>query len=336
MCLALTTPLCSSLFAQEAKEPLTRFEFEEPQMGVPFRIVLYAPNSSGAEAAAQAAFKRVAQLNEIMSDYETDSELNELSRTSGKGQAVHLSDDLWFVLEQAERFGEMSGGAFDITVGPVVSLWRKARRVRELPDSPHLKQALAAVGYKKLRLNSHDRTAELLVPGMKLDLGGIAKGYALDQEIKVLAAQGIEHALVSGGGDLAVSEPPPGQPGWRIEIAPLDVPNAPPRKFVRLKNAALATSGDLFQHLEIDGKRYSHVVDPRTGIGLTDHNLVTIIAPDGMTADALAKVVGVLGAEKGFPIIQKVAQVEARTVRKPADIVELKETPGFEQFYEQP
>jgi thiamine biosynthesis lipoprotein len=329
--------LFSNAQVQSSKEALNRFEFERPEMGVPFRIVLYAPDAQKAEAAAQAAFHRVADLNQIMSDYETDSELNELSRTSGKGQSVHVSDDLWTVLEQAQHFAELSDGAFDITVGPVVSLWRKARRTHELPDANRLAEALKAVGYKKVRLNPKDHTVELLVSGMKLDLGGIAKGYALDQEIKVLNARGIERALVSGGGDMSLSDAPPGQSGWRIEIAPLDVPNAPPKRFARLAQMGLATSGDLFQHLEINGKRYSHVVDPHTGIGLTDHSLVTIIAPNCMTADAVAKIVGVLGPERGLKILaQSIPSVEAHVVRKPDDQIELKESPGFGRFCEKP
>lgn len=320
--------------AGDSAESLKRFEFEEPQMGVPFRIVLYAADAAQAEAGARAAFKRVAELNQIMSDYETDSELNELSRTSGKERDVHVSEDLWTVLERAQYFSSLSDGAFDVTVGPVVSLWRKARRVHELPEEWRVKDALRAVGFRKMLLNPKDHAVTLLVPNMKLDLGGIAKGYALDQEIKLLTERGISSALVTGGGDMAMSNPPPGQSGWRIEIAPLDAPNAPPKKFVRLSRAGLATSGDLFQHLEIQGKRYSHVIDPRTGIGLTDHSLVTIIASDCTTADALAKVVGVLGPDKGLKIIEQLSNVEAHTMRMPGDEIETKESPGFNKFCE--
>jgi FAD:protein FMN transferase len=320
--------------AQETSGALQRFEFTEPEMGVPFRIVLYAPDAETGQAAARAAFNRVAQLNEVMSDYETDSELNELSRTSGQGKAVRVSDDLWRVLDRARQVAELSEGAFDITVGPTVSLWRRARRAQRLPDPERLAEALKAVGYKKVRLNPGDHTVELLVPGMKLDLGGIAKGYALDEALKVLAARGITHALITGGGDMAMSNPPPGQTGWRIEIAPLDVPNAPPKRFVRLANRALATSGDVFQRLEIDGRRYSHIVDPHTGVGLTDHSLVTVIAPDCTTADALATAVSVLGPEKGLKLIEQIPGTEAHLVRKPGEQIQAIESSRFRKFYE--
>ena len=143
-------------------EHLARFESSKPQMGAPFRIVLYARDAVQAETAAQAAFRRVEALNQILSDYETDSELSRLSRTAGSGKAVPVSNDLWRVLVQAQRFAELSNGAFDITVGPCVNLWRKARREKKLPDPARLAEALRAVGYRKLELRN--RTARLLVP----------------------------------------------------------------------------------------------------------------------------------------------------------------------------
>jgi thiamine biosynthesis lipoprotein len=303
-------------------------------MGVPFRIVFYASDGPSATNAATAAFARVAELNRIMSDYETDSELNELSRTAGQGKAVPVSDDLWRVLERGQTLAEQTDGAFDITVGPAVSLWRKARRTQQMPEPEKLNNALRAIGYRKLRLHPQTRSVELLVAGMKLDLGGIAKGYAIDEALEVLTARGIARALVAGAGDMAVTDPPPGQTGWRVEIAPLDVPNAPPPQFVRLNRVALATSGDVFQHLEVDGHRYSHIVDPRTAIGLTDRSLVTIIAPDCMTADSLATAVSVLGPAKGLKFVNQVPKTEAHLVRKPKAELEVLQSEGFMQYLE--
>lgn len=325
--------VATAMAADPAAPDLKRFEFTEPEMGVPFRMVLYSPEASAAQAAARAAFDRVAQLNQIMSDYETDSELNELSRTAGQGKAVHVSDDLWIVLSQAQQWSERSNGAFDVTVGPAVVLWRRARRTQQMPEPARLAEAQKAIGFRNMRLDPQNHTVELLVKGMKLDLGGIAKGYGVDQALHVLKTRGINRALVAGAGDIAVADPPPGQPGWRIEIAPLDVTNAPPKKFVFLTNAALATSGDVFQRLEIEGRRYSHVVDPRTGIGLTDHSLVTIIAHDCTTADALAKVVSVLGPQQGLKVVEDTPDTEAHIVRRPNDQIEAVESSGFRKFY---
>ncbi len=303
-------------------------------MGLPFRIVLYAPDQRTADGAADAAFARIKELNNVLSDYDEASELSRLSRTSGSGQTIHVSDDLWFVLKRSQEISGQSNGAFDITVGPLVQLWRRARRQRQLPDPALIQEALKAVGFRKVRLDARRQTAALLVPDMGLDAGGIAKGYAVDEALKVLRTHGVTRALVTGGGDMAAGDPPPGKNGWRIEVAPLDATNAPPARFVSLALAALATSGDLFQHVVIDGERYSHIVDPRTGMALTDHSLVTVIARDCTTADGFAKVVSVLGTSNGFKVLRKNRGVEAHLVRKPGETIETSETAGFKAFYE--
>lgn len=326
--------LCSCAPFAANPPAISRYEFTEPQMGLPFRMVLYAESKAQADAASAKAFARIKQLNDILSDYDPDSELSKLSRTSGSGESVRLSKDLWTVLKRAQELAGRSRGAFDVTVGPEVNLWRKARRERKMPDETKLSAARAAVGYKKLQLDSRNHTAKLLVPNMRLDLGGIAKGYAVDEALKVLRQNKIQSALVSGGGDLAVSDSPPGKKGWRIEIAPLDTPDASPKKFVLLRNAALATSGDVFQHLEIGGKRYSHIVDPRTGIGLTDHGLVTIIAKNCATADSLATAASVLGPEAGMKLIEETPGAEIHLMRKPAEKIEAFESRGFKNFHE--
>jgi len=332
---ALLLFLAASRAVPHATGP-NRFEFTEPQMGVPFRIVLYAPDKPTADQAARAAFGRITQLNDILSDYDTDSELSRLSQTAGSGRAVQASADLWFVLKRSQELAQRTDGAFDVTVGPVVSLWRKARREKRLPAPAKLAEALKAVGYRNLVLDPQCHAARLLVPYMRLDLGAIAKGYAVDAALKVLRARGVTRALVSGGGDMVAGDPPPGKRGWRIEVAPLDVTNAPPARFVLLANAGLATSGDLFQHLEIDGKRYSHIVDPHTGIGLTDHSLVTVIAPDGITADGLSTAISVLGPEAGARLVEKTRGAAVHMVRMPGDRIEMAESSRFKRFYEAP
>lgn len=317
-------------FSSSASE---RFEFTEPQMGVPFRLVLYAADRAQAEAAARAAFARIAALNAIMSDYDSDSELSRLSQTSGTGQEVKLSDDLWTVLARAQDLARRTDGAFDVTVGPCVHLWRKARRDRALPDPARLARARAATGWQHLELDAKQRTARLRVPGMRLDLGGIAKGYAVDEALKVLASRGIRRALVSGGGDLAVSHPPPGQPAWRIEVAAPDAPDAPPARHVLLRRTGLATSGDLFQHVQIGAVRYSHIVDPRTGLGLTDRSQVTVIARDCLTADSLSTAISVLGPERGLALANA-SCAGVYLARQPAGRVEVVENRRFRRWLE--
>jgi thiamine biosynthesis lipoprotein len=309
-----------------AAEPLQKFVFEKAEMGLPFRVSLYAADEATAKAAADAAFERVAVLNSILSDYDPDSELSRLSRTAGQGKAVPVSRTLWPLLVRGQALAARSEGAFDITVGPLVNLWRRARRKQELPSPEWIAEAKARVGYQNLRLDPAQRTAELLVPEMRLDLGSIGKAFAVDQALVVLRERGLSQALVGGSGDMAAGEAPPGQPGWRVEIAPLDASGAPPPQIIFLKNGGIATSGDAFQRVEIGGKRYSHIVDPRTGLGLTDHALVTVIAPDVATANGLTTSVSVLGPERGLPLVEETPGAAAHIVRQPDGKVEISES----------
>ena len=323
---------CTRLFPHTYLHP-QRFEFSRPEMGVQFRIVLYDDWPRGATNAAEAAFKRIEDLNAICSDYDSDSELSQLSLSSGQRKKVRVSDDLWRVLQISRDLFNKSDGAFDITVGPFVNLWRKARRDQKMPDPAILAEAKARVGFGKIRFFENEQSVELLVPNMRLDLGGIAKGYAVDEAMKVLAWHGIHICLVAGSGDIAVGEAPPGKPGWRVEITPLDIPDGPAKSFVLLKNAGISTSGDLSQRLEIGGVRYSHIVDPRTGVGLTDHSLVTIIGKNSVMADGLDTTVSVLGPEKGLKLVKATRGAEARIVRAPGPKLEVYETRGFKKFY---
>lgn len=302
-------------------------------MGMSFRIVLYAADRATAEKAAELGFERLRQLNDIMSDYDPDSELSRLSRTSGKGEEVAVSPDLWFVLERAQELARRSDGAFDVTVGPYVNLWRRARRQGKLPEPSRLAQARLSVGYQHVRLNPNRHGVTLLAPDMRLDLGGIAKGYAVAEALKVLRGAGCGQALVEGGGDMALGDPPPGKPGWRVQLASLDVTNSPPARFLSLKNVSISTSSDEYQRLEIDGKRYSHIVDPRTGIGLTDHSLVNVIAREGIDADSLTKVVAVLGPKRGLPLVEATRGAVGRIIRNPGgDKIEVTESRGFRRL----
>jgi thiamine biosynthesis lipoprotein len=308
-----------------------RFEFTQIQMGMPFRIVLYAPDADSANAAARAAYARLRELNGIMSDYEPDSELMRLCRTAGSGKAVPVSPDLLAVLSRAQALSEKSHGAFDVTVGPVVRLWRKARKTNKFPAEEELAAARELVGYRNLRIDEKAGTVELLKRGMQIDLGGIAVGYAIDDVLRLLKARGIESALIDGSGDIGISDAPPGTAGWRIGIAPVDADKEPSR-YVILKNAAVTTSGDAFQFVEFAGKRYSHIVDPKTGLGLVDRVSVTVLARNCTIADSYTKAVAVLGPEKGLALIDETPGAAAIVVRAPQGKVETFESKRLREF----
>jgi len=300
---------------------LSRFEFSGVEMAVPIRIVLYAGDKETAAGAAEAALKRIGQLNDILSDYDPESELRRLCVTSGPGNPVPVGPDLWKVLTAAQSLSKRSDGAFDVTVGPVVRLWRRARRQTALPSEERLRAARQLVDYRLVRLHPDRRAVELGQADMRLDLGGIAKGYAVDEALAVLREHGITRALVDAGGDLAVGDPPPDRPGWRIAVARL-ANDGPPSDYLQLVNRAVATSGDAWQFVEIDGWRYSHIVDPHTGVGLTDHASVTVVAADCITADSLASAVSVLGPQKGLALIEATPEAAALIVRAPEGTVQ--------------
>ena len=322
------------LFAAALHAEPQKFAFEKAEMGIRFTVTLFAEKEDAAKADADAAFARIAELNAVFSDYEEDSELSRLSRTSGSGKVVLLSPQLWHVLARARAFAERTGGAFDPTCGPLTAVWRRARRKSELPSASLVQEMKARCGWEKLALFPDATSARLSAPDMRLDLGAIAKGYACDEALKLLRERGHKIALVAGAGDMAAGDPPPGRKGWRIAIDPLDAENGaavPARIVVEIANCGLATSGDRFQRLEVGGKRYSHILDLRTGKPMEDHCLVTVIAADCMSADALSTALSVLGPKEGAVLATEQKAV-ARWQRQPAQAVEITAMPGWEKW----
>ncbi len=288
---------------------LLPFEAVEPHMGTLVRIRLYAHDQSQAQVAFRAAFDRIRQLDEILSDYRPDSELNQVCRTA-VGKPLKVSADLFTVLAASRSLAEESGGAFDITLGPVIRLWRQARTSGVLPDPQAIREASQRCGFRKLRLDATAHTAELAQAGMQLDVGGIAKGYAADAAIEVLKQRGIASALAAVSGDLACSAAPPGRKGWRISLDSFS-------RVVELTDSAVSTSGNSEQHLDVDGKRYSHIIDPATGMGLTTDITVSVIAPRGITADGLSTAISVLGRERGIALARRHPGVTALVTHNP-------------------
>ena len=310
----------------DSTQQLHRFEFKQPHMGALFTLILYAPDEPAARHASDAAFARIAALESIMTDYDPESELMRLCQQP-VGRPVRVSDELFEVLEKSQRVAELSEGAFDVTIGPVIRLWRRTRRTTELPSAEVLARAQAAVGWRKLKLDGRQKTATLAVPNMQLDLGGIGKGFAADKALEVLKQHGVTRALIAASGDIAVSDPPPGQRGWRVSIGTPDFATdgtnqasqqrsgvqtgGPMVRTLLLKNAAVSTAGDSEQFVEIGGVHYSHIVDPRTGVGLTNRLQVSVIARRATDADAFDTTVRVLGVERGLALIESQPRLAA-------------------------
>ena len=310
--------ICSPVLCSGQASGVRRYEYSIERMGTRVRVVLYARDERAGQRAANAAFERIEELEQAMSDYREDSELNRLSREAvNRPQGV--SPELFYVLELAQNFSRLSAGGFDITIGPVVRLWREARRTHHLPSAEEIAQARALVDYRHLELDAATRTVMLKRPGMQLDLGGIAKGYAADEAMGIMQRHGIHSALVALGGDIRVMGSPPGARGWKIDIENPDPRGRNPLCSVTLKDAAISTSGDTHQFLELGGKRYSHIIEPTSGMALGDAAGTTVIAQDGISADALATALSVMPPDDGLKMIESVEGASAFLVRRTAN-----------------
>ena len=300
-----------------AQAALQRFEGVEPHMGTLVSITVFAPDAAKARVAFRAGFDRIRQLNETLSDYLPDSELSRVTRDAVR-RPVPLSADLFAVLKASHRLSIATGGAFDVTQGPVIRLWREARKTRRVPDADALREAAARSGYAHMHLDEAHRTVSFDIAGMQLDVGAIGKGFAASEALAAITRTGIRRALVAVSGDLAFGEPPPGQPGWRIRIHDGDIGDASIPPLLRLSNMAVSTSGNAEQHLDADGRRYSHVIDPASRTGLLDDITVTVISRHGVDADGLDTAIGVLGVERGLALVERDHEAAALIVlRKP-------------------
>jgi thiamine biosynthesis lipoprotein len=260
---------------------LVQVRVSQFQMGMMVHLTVWAPSVEQGQQACATAFRRIREINLKLSDYEPTSELSQFCRKAGQGPQP-ISEELLTVLAAAQRLARLSEGRYDPTAGPLSRLWREVRQTGQPPDRQAVREAIALVDYRKLVLDSDTRTADLKRPGMLLDLGGIAKGYAGDEALLVLQQHGIHHAAFEAGGDKVLGRAPPGTKGWKIESPQADKPP------LLLENCAVSISGDTEQYLEIDGHRYSHVIDPRTGWGVDSRQMCIAIAPQGLLSDPLA------------------------------------------------
>ena len=286
-----------------------RFAFQTDGLGTRIGLVMWASDEVAAGLAWERMRERVAALEDVFSDWKKGSEAQRLTATAGTDTWVPVSDDLWAVLQASRALHEQSEGAFDVTVGPVVRLWRMARLRKELPDAVRMKKALEQTGMVAIEMDSKRQRVKLMHKGMRLDFGAIAKGYIGDQCRARLDAMGHRRVLVDIGGDLVAGEGPADRDsGWKVGVTPAN--DSQEMTPVFLRNRAIATSGKTIRFVEIDGTRYSHIVDPRTGDALTHAWQVTVLAPSGMVADGWASACSVLGPEKSRDLTQGLDDVD--------------------------
>jgi thiamine biosynthesis lipoprotein len=283
---------------------LKRFQFSENKMGSPFNIILYHTDSLQAGQAAHECFLIVDSINTIFSDYTISSEVGKLSLQS-PGIDIPVSDELLQMILQSKQAWEKSGKTFDITIGSLSQLWRKARSEKRIPTEAEIKKAKLESGFKNLRIDVSLKKISFKKNGIKLDFGGIVKGYAAQKVIDYLKTKNIMIALSDAGGDIVMSDAPPDKAGWIVGINLPEQENELWDKKLELKNCSVATSGDVYRYTIYNGKKYSHIIDPRTGYGVTSQRNVTVIAKDGTTADWLATACSILPIKKALRLAKR-------------------------------
>lgn len=314
------------------------YELTFPAMGTMLAFQAFSHDEKQVERVFSEARNEVDRLVEILSDYSTESETVRLSEGEKIGQWQTPSPELWEVLEVCDRWHHLSGGAFDASVGRLSLLWRKARKAKTVPTQKEIHDAMQLCGWQHVHFDRTGHRIKLSLPGIKLDFGAMGKGYIIDKAYERLAKGGLPCALVRAGGDLRCGDAPPNRQGWPIEIAQLSDKETPQQLY--LANAAVSSSGDLYQYFEIDGVRRSHVLDPRTGLGVPGPRLVTVVAATATEADAADTALCVMSDDAALKVARQLGDIDIRlaTLMKDADQEKLivHATPGFGRAFIKP
>lgn len=300
-----------------------KFSFERELMGTRFSIVCYTKDRATAETSAEAAFEIAERINQVASDYLPKSELSRLS-CRPVSEAVEVSPMLYDLFEHSLTIAKSTDGAFDPTLAPFSRIWRECRKSGKLPAPETIESARNSVGWQHVVLDSVNRSIRMKREGMSFDLGGVAKGHAADSMIESFFAAGLKQVMIVAGGDVRLGEAPPGRAGWNVAVKTFHPDRSD--EILTLSHAAVSTSGDLYQSVEIDGVSYSHIIDPKTGLGLTHRIAATVIADHARLSDPLATAACVMGEHSAERLknIRGVREVRIRTLQDPADPARLK------------
>ena len=332
--LAWNRRAASALVVRPSPNKPGRFYTGFEVMGTEARLEAAARDAESARLMFELAVEQIRTVERLMSSFREGSDVSRLNLL-GASRAVNLSPKTYFVLQQAVQFSNQTSGAFDVTYTPLGRLWRKAAEQNALPSQADIEQALGLVGSRGLILKGG--SARLAAEGMEVDLGGIAKGYALDLAAEAMVLGGATSALVDIGGDLRlVGRREDGQP-WKLKVRTPPGVEQPQPIYLWVSDVAVATSGDYARFFTVGKKRFSHIVDPRTGWPVADVPSVTIVAPDGLTADALATAASVLGPEEALELIGVLDGVEGMIMQRAADgHVRTFYSRGFTELLEEP
>ena len=283
---------------------LKRFQFSENKMGSSFNLIFYHTDSAEAVMIAKECFLIVDSLNNIFSDYSSESEVGKLALQKNLGD-IKVTDELFVMIVRSKDAWKRSGKTFDITIGALTQLWRKAKKENRFPSEVEIKAAKDLTGFKNLTINEKSKTISFRKPGIRLDFGGIVPGYAAQKVIDFLKTKNINIALVDASGDIVMSDAPPGKEGWTIGVNLPENENEIWDKKLELKNFAVSTSGDVYRYTIHNGIKYSHIIDPGTGYGVTSQRNVTVITKYGADADWLATACSILPIKKAMALAKK-------------------------------
>ena len=309
-----STSASNSRSENSLSKPSRGYEIAFPAMGTQVELKAFHHDEAMVQTAFDQAKQRVHELEAILTDYNPNSETRQLT-ANASAELVPVSASLWTVLAASDRWHKLSDGAFDASLGQLTQLWRKYRRAKRLPSSDEIEEAVARTGWRHVHLDVDNRRVKLSQADLRLDFGAIGKGFIVDQAFELLQFHGLEACLVNVSGNMRVGAAPPGRAGWRIEIAPVEEGGQPLRQ-IALEHAAVATSGDLWQFVLVDSVRRSHILDPKTGLGVAGPTCATVISPNATDADALATTACILGFERAQTIAQHLDNTELLVAKK--------------------
>jgi len=304
-CIAFMLKLTFILFLPlTLSAQLKRFQFLQNKMGSPFGIILYCSDSAQAAKLSSQCFALVDSLNNIFSDYSSLSEVGKLASLQSN-QEENISDELFQMILASKQAWIKSSKTFDVTIGAITQLWRKAKNEKRFPSPTEIVKAQQSTGFSNLIINEKTRTISFKIRGISFDFGGIVPGYAAQKVIEFLKSQNVTMALADASGDIVVSDAPPGKSGWTVGINVPESENDLWDRKLQLKNCAVSTSGDVYRYTIHNGTKYSHIIDPRTGYGVTSQRNVTVIAKEGGSADWLATACSILPIKKALALAKK-------------------------------
>ncbi len=308
-----------------------KYVFEEPKMGSVVSITLFASDSLAAREAAYRAFSRIDEINLALSDYSEQSETWQLNAGQPDGW-VTVGPDLLKTLLISRQVADATNGAFDPAIGNIVQLWRRARRRQELPSAEALSEARSNGGIGSIAIDTARSRIKLEVKGVRLDFGGIGKGYAMDEALKVLQENGMRRAIVSASSSIAVGAPPADKPVWEFTLSNGPAGEQGLSETISCNNCFIASSGDLYQYMELDGQRYSHIIDPSTGMALTNGAFSIVTAPSATLADAYATAFCVMDRQQVIDFVKAHPGVEAKVWKMEGGKVRSWESARFENL----